>query len=62
MLEALLDFMFHILFFYVGAAIIRVITIGKVSPRLNESRNPMLISLFGFVVTFAVIALLVSVF
>jgi hypothetical protein len=53
-LEAIFSFLIEVIAFQLGRLYLRILTFGRVNPDLN-SRNQLLVSLFGGVTTFAII-------
>lgn len=47
MLEIVFDFILEVIGFKVGAFLIRVFTLGTIKPNLSNTKQPLLISLFG---------------
>lgn len=55
MIDLLVDFLGNILFFFLGRFFLRLLTLGRYDPSRENCKSPLLVSLFGFFVTFILV-------
>jgi hypothetical protein len=50
MIDNFIVFLIEFVCFYVGKVVLITISLGRINPKLNESRQPFLVSLLGAIV------------
>jgi len=43
------------LFFFLGRLYLRLLTFGRYNPNRHDCKNPLVVSLFGFLITFILV-------
>lgn len=55
MIDLIVDFLGNVLFFFLGRFYLRLLTFGRYNPSRDDCKNPLLVSLFGFLITFILV-------